>query len=448
MAVAHDPDAVRREVFAALDATLTAELDGPLGVAVSGGGDSVALLHLADAWARARGRGLEVATVDHGLRPESASEAEAVAAAAASLGRSHQTLRWTGWDGRGNLQAEARDARRRLLAGWAAERGADAVALGHTLDDQAETVLMRLGRSAGVDGLSGMSARTRAEGLIWLRPLLGIRREALRDWLRGRGRGWVDDPSNENPRFNRVRARRALVALADIGVTEDALAATAKRMQGVRAALDHGVGALAEVAADWGLCGELRLALAPLRAAPRELSRRLLRAGLTRASGSGYGPRGGAEGRLLTSVLGLGLGGGKCLHGCLIRPHGPGHVVISREVAALAAMTREEMAGEPEDEDAADALWDGRFEIEATAPLREAVVGPLGEAGARRLADLSDQGVWRAPDLWRSAPRAARLTTPALWRRGELEAAPVAGFGAGLTARFAAADAGWPSMAG
>ncbi|QIE55300.1 tRNA lysidine(34) synthetase TilS [Pikeienuella piscinae] len=435
-------DPIISEVFAALDTALGGET-APLGVAVSGGGDSMALLHLADAWATARGRALEVATVDHGLRAESAAEARLVGGAAGALGRPHEALEWRGWAGRGNLQAEARAARRRLLSAWAARRGLAAIALGHTMDDQAETVLLRLGRGAGVDGLSAMAARAEAAGAIWLRPLLGIRRAALRDWLRGRGVAWIEDPSNEDMRFDRVRARRSLSALAPLGVTAEGLSATAERMRGAREALDHGAAALAAKAAQWGACGELRLALPPLRAAPRELARRLLRSGLTRAAGAEYGPRAEAEAQLMNAMFAYKLGGGRSLHGCLIRPDGPLHVVISREEAAVDAA--------PAPLGAEGLIWDGRFLVAITPSADDecdAAVAPLGEAGARRLAELSGAGLWRAPQHWAAAPRAARLTTPALWRGGKLKAAPLAEYGAGATARFMAAGDGWPAACG
>ena len=107
-----------------------------LGVAVSGGGDSVALLHLLADWARESGTELRAVTVDHGLRPEAATEAADVARACAALGVGHDILRWSGWDGRGNLPDQARRARYRLMADWAQAHGIADVALGHTADDQ------------------------------------------------------------------------------------------------------------------------------------------------------------------------------------------------------------------------------------------------------------------------------------------------------------------------
>ncbi len=129
---------------------------GPLGIAVSGGSDSLALLHLMVEWGRAP---LRCVTVDHRLRDASAEEAAQVAEICAALGIAHDTLTWDGWDGQGNLAAEARRARYALLADWAVTHGLTGIALGHTQDDIAETLLMRLARRAGVDGLAAMPQR-------------------------------------------------------------------------------------------------------------------------------------------------------------------------------------------------------------------------------------------------------------------------------------------------
>lgn len=131
----------------------------------------MALLSLLHRLSAAAGTHLEAVTVDHGLRPEAAEEAVFVARYAGTLGLRHETLRWRGWDGQGNLQNAAREARYRLMADWAERRGLPCVALGHTADDQAETVLMRLARRAGVDGLSAMAPRSDRHGITWLRPL-------------------------------------------------------------------------------------------------------------------------------------------------------------------------------------------------------------------------------------------------------------------------------------
>ena len=143
-----------------------------VGVAVSGGSDSVALLHLTWRAAAATGAKVFAVTVDHTLRPESGAEAQGVSELCEGLGVPHDVLVWRHGDIAGNLPDQARRARYDLIAGWARDRGIGHVGLGHTMDDQAETVLIGLARAAGVDGLSGMRLLWQDRGLTWARPLL------------------------------------------------------------------------------------------------------------------------------------------------------------------------------------------------------------------------------------------------------------------------------------
>jgi tRNA(Ile)-lysidine synthase len=183
---------------------------GRLGIAVSGGADSLALLLLASA---ARPSEVEAATVDHALRPEAADEARHVAEICSRLGVPHTilTARWA-QPPESAIQERARQQRDRLLGYWAEERGLGAIATGHHADDQAETLLMRLSRGAGVRGLAGMRARSVMPGsqVPLLRPLLAWRREELERLCAASGITPIADPSNEDERFERVRVRRAL----------------------------------------------------------------------------------------------------------------------------------------------------------------------------------------------------------------------------------------------
>jgi tRNA(Ile)-lysidine synthase len=178
-----------------------------LGLAVSGGPDSLALLLLAEAVMPGK---VEVATVDHGLRPESVSEAAMVAELCAAHGIPHRMLPVT--VGAGNLQDRARAARYAAMAGWMKERGLQALATAHHADDQAETLLMRLNRGSGLAGLAGVRQRTELPGtrLTLLRPLLGWRRAELGELVAAAGLIPALDPSNEDPRFDRARIRKAL----------------------------------------------------------------------------------------------------------------------------------------------------------------------------------------------------------------------------------------------
>ncbi|MCP1167455.1 tRNA lysidine(34) synthetase TilS, partial [Limimaricola sp. ASW11-118] len=283
--------AAAEDILAAAARCLEAELSSRgLGLAVSGGGDSMALLHALAPMARDRGIAVRVATVDHGLRDGARAEAERVARDCAILGLPHEILDWTGWEGRGNLQDAARRARRALLTDWARRHGLEAVALGHTLDDQAETVLMRLARGSGVDGLSAMSPIRHEDGLVWLRPFLGLRRAALRDWLSERGLGWDEDPSNADPRFQRVRARAALRDLAPLGIDAQGLADTAQRMAMAREALEAPAADLSRRALRLR-AGAVEIDAALLGRAPEETRLRLVSAAIGWIAGRAYRPR-------------------------------------------------------------------------------------------------------------------------------------------------------------
>ncbi|WP_197435023.1 tRNA lysidine(34) synthetase TilS [Nitratireductor arenosus] len=209
---------------------------GPVVVAVSGGGDSLALLVLLnDHFSRhARDRAILAVTVDHGLRPGAAREAHHVGAICARLGIAHRILAWQGAKPDTGLMAAARQARYDLIFQAARESGAAMIMTAHTRDDQAETVFMRRARGAG-RGLAGIAPATLLRGRVWvMRPLLDIARATLRDMLRGRGLAWVDDPSNQDRAYERVRARSCLAA--DPGLA-DALVSAGRAAQGERVAL-------------------------------------------------------------------------------------------------------------------------------------------------------------------------------------------------------------------
>lgn len=239
---------------------------GRLAVAVSGGADSLALLKLA---AQAFPGRLEAITVDHGLRAESAEEAERVRAIAATLGVPHAILRLDQPLQGPGLQAAAREARYRAMAKHGLAMGIGALLTAHHADDQAETLLMRLNRSSGLSGLAGIRERQQMHGLLVLRPLLGVRRRALRLVLEGTPWPIAEDPANVDERFDRARARRLL---ARGGLDAKAAARSATCLADAEAAL------LWVVDRAWDSRitmrrGECRLDLEGL---PDEISRRLL----------------------------------------------------------------------------------------------------------------------------------------------------------------------------
>lgn len=208
-------------------------------LAVSGGGDSTALLVLAAEWAQgAHGPELLVATVDHGLRPEADAEIAAVEALAARLDLAFARLPAPLKGRSSRIEEAARNARYKALAQHAVEVGADAVATAHTLDDQAETVLMRLAAGSGPAGLKAMGESTERGGLTILRPFLGLPKARLLASLAQRGLPFAEDAMNADPRFARARLRGGRAALAREGLTPERLGTLAFRMARAEAALE------------------------------------------------------------------------------------------------------------------------------------------------------------------------------------------------------------------
>jgi tRNA(Ile)-lysidine synthase len=260
-------------------------------VAVSGGPDSLALLLLAQNALPGR---VEAATVDHGLRPESADEAAMVAAVCADLGVPHVTHKVVVADG--NLQSEARAARYAALAGWMEQRGLAALATAHHADDQAETLLLRLNRGSGVAGLAGVRARGQVPRtrLPLLRPLLGWRRQDLGAIVIQAGLEPVHDPSNKAERFDRVRLRQALAGADWLDI--EALAASAAHLADADAALDWAA------AREWSECVRREpMGLTYRPQAPRAVALRVLARIVTELDGGEV--RGSQLARLFESLL-------------------------------------------------------------------------------------------------------------------------------------------------
>jgi tRNA(Ile)-lysidine synthase len=301
--------------------------DGAFAVAVSGGSDSVALMHLLGAFAAARkSKPPVVLTVDHGLRKSSARDARQVATWAKAMGLKAEVLKWTGAKPKSGIEAAAREARYRLMGEWLTRHKIATLLVGHTVDDQAETFLLRLARGSGLDGLAAMRPRAPwpvpgFAGLMVARPLLSFRRADLRAHLKSRKLVWLDDPMNEDPTFDRVKIRKALVALAPAGLTVERIASAAAHLARARESLEIVTEAVLARSVRAGEGGVL-LDPAVLTAAPREVGLRALAAVLMAVSGQAYRPRFESLERLFDQIGGGKLGAGATLHGCHIRPAG------------------------------------------------------------------------------------------------------------------------------
>ncbi|PWB83256.1 MAG: tRNA lysidine(34) synthetase TilS [Methylocystaceae bacterium] len=259
---------------------------GPLLLAVSGGPDSVALMLLAARWSMRARREIAVATVDHGLRPESAEETRLVGDWARDLGFAHHALSWDGAKPKTRIQERARAARYRLLAQCAHEIGATAIVTAHHADDQAETILFRLTRGSGVAGLAGMAAISRLGELSLMRPLLAFRKLELEAYCVASNHPFLRDPSNENPAFARARLRRLRGLLEDQGLDTRALLRLGARAARAEAALAWSA---ARAAASLPAEREpdlFRTGAAPLRTLPHEILQRILASEIARIGAS------------------------------------------------------------------------------------------------------------------------------------------------------------------
>ena len=395
------PEPVSDEEFAArLDRLGPFDRPLRLAVAVSGGPDSMALSLLAARWVRARGGQILALTVDHRLRPESTAEAAAVGAALARHDIPHRILTWTDAPARAS-QDEARRARYDLLDRACRAAGIRDLLVAHHREDQAETVLLRLAKGSGIDGLAGMAAWRPAPWGRLLRPLLDLPKARLVATCAGFGVVPVDDPSNRRSRYARARLRAAREVLAAEGLTDDRLVALARRAGQARAALERIAAELGRRAVRLDPAGYAAIDLPALRQAEPEIARRLLDS-VTACIGGGAEARFDVLERLVDAVQGGALLGrtlGRTLGRCRLHAAGD-RLLVFRERRFLP-----EILGPAP---GTSLLWDGRFRIET----------PADAAPDDRIAAWGDAAKGAArPDI---LPFDAAVVLPALWRNGHV----------------------------
>jgi tRNA(Ile)-lysidine synthase len=393
------------EVEAVLSDRLLSNIPQPLAVAVSGGGDSLALMLAAEGWATAHGRELLVLTVDHRLQAAGADWAAVVAAHAKRLGVRALTLAWEGPKPNSGLPAAARLARHRLLAEAARAEGARVILMGHTADDVLEARAMRAAGGSTPDprDWSPSPVWPEGRGLFLLRPLLGQSRAAIRDWLSERGETWIDDPANEDLRYARPRARRALAGEPELAeeasVTNAAPLALACRM-------DAG--------------GGLSIARSDVRTADMAAARRFLSAACLCAAGQARPPRRDRLERLESLARGEATFAAT-LAGARVEGDAE-RLSFFREAGEAARGGLAPCALPPGEV----VVWDGRFELIASRP-GQTVQALAGHA--RRLPDAARRALT-------ALPAGGRGALPLILTADGGEAAcPALGEVAGVTAR-------------
>lgn len=407
-----------------------------LALAVSGGVDSLSLLLLAAQW-RPRQKFLpriHVLSVNHGIRPEAVQETRFVARTAREYGLEATVLHNREPVPLSNRQAMLRSRRYELLCGWCRTQGVSALLLGHQLEDQAETFLIRLTRGSGIDGLAAMRQDGFFQGVRLYRPLLNTPKARLRRVVERSGISWIEDPSNKDPAYTRNRLRELLESLAREGLDVHRLARTAAQMGRARAALEEvtctSLRRYARLFEKGFVIFERALLREPDEIALRALSRLLMAVG-----GRTYAPRLSQLERALSALRHHlhrkfhepGRSGHRTLSGCHIFLHrsknmGESRFFVIREPAAAARaaplclnrIPSPERPGEITNLD----IWDGRFRIIPTmvsADLLE--VRALGREGLRQ---------WKVGSKSSAPPYPVDLchSLPALWHEEKVLCAP------------------------
>lgn len=359
----------------------------------------MALCLLLARWSRAHGHRLVAATVDHALRPDSAAEAGQVSRWLGARGIEHEILTWHGGKPATGLQAAARSARFALLTGRATVLGARGLFLAHHLQDQAETIVMRLARGSGADGLAGIRPRQMRGTIPVLRPLLPVPPARLRAQCLVEAQAWIEDPSNRDRRFERVRVRQQADRLADAGLDAGTLGRLGRAFGRLRDWSETRLVSFLLGAGNLDPRGFAALRLSAVREMPLPLRGKLMSGLLQSIGGLDYPPRADGLDRFLAWLDG-GRGNRTTLGGCLVWRGSGDTLWIARETQRGTGV---ELLRGP-----VEKRWDGRFDVEwsGTQPVW---IHMLTGKGERRLA-LS--GAARKPSV--VLPIGVRTSLPAL----------------------------------
>lgn len=362
------------EFAALMRGCVDADQTREIAVGVSGGADSMALVLLADAWARERGIRLTALTVDHGLREAAAAEAARVSRWLGGRGIAHRTLRVSCPRPGTGVQKAAREWRFAAFDAWCRDNGAGPVLLAHTLEDQAETLWLRVAADSGPDGLAAMRPQAWVSGLQIARPLLSVPKQRLIATCRAQGQAWIEDPSNRDRQYTRVRLRNLAPRLSDVGLGADVAARFSRAMAVARAEMDRQCATFLRMHGGVTLTGIAWFNVDRFKRLPRPFQEILL-SRLTRAiGGAALPPRRARLERLVEALREGGVDRARTLAGCVIARRRDARVWIFREPGK----TADPLSLKPGER----GRWDNRFEV----------IGRAAAAG--RLGALTEDG-WR-----------------------------------------------------
>jgi len=388
-----------------------------LAVAFSGGVDSTAMVLLAARWVKRRGGEVLAVTVDHRLRQASTAEAELAQSRVKALGINGTILRWENTQPSTGIQNAAREARYELMSGWCRRKGILHLLLAHHQEDQAETMLHRLGRQTGADGLAGMARIRETADVRLLRPCLNVLRYRLQAVVEAQGLEWVDDPSNQDPAYARVRLRNLLPALEVEQISPVALGGTALRLAEVRQSMENQMALVLAKSAEMSSLGYARIDSAAIIDTEREIARRILERLLGTVGGNLYSARRHTVNHLLDDIRRNGHFKPRTLAGCRIIKI-KDDVLIVREVARCPIQNV--IPGDWVD-------WDNRYRILVSTTCKskrsDFLVRALGDGLPRKSSEKVTKSALKNLNI------AVRRALPSVWDRNGLLSVPHLGYG-------------------
>lgn len=326
-----------------------------IAVAVSGGIDSIVLLHLITNWAKRIQHPLPIAlTVDHGLRPESQQEADFVVNYAKKLGLESFILNWEKQEVKGNIQLRAREARYKLLTEWCKNNNIKHLCVAHHRDDQAETFLLRLERGSGIDGLSSMHYKSFLNGICILRPLLNFSRSNIEKYANFHQLKWVEDRSNKDIKYRRTLYRNLLKASDNQEILSERICLTALHMQRTAKALTHYTRLAFNDCTDVHDLGYIEIKLNEFYQLPEEIALRILLYSIMAVGSKHYKPRYNSLVFIFNKILQKDCDINHTLSGCKIKKYGES-ILIIRESSKIKEVSVNLPTSEP-------IQWDNRFE--------------------------------------------------------------------------------------
>jgi len=383
-----------------------------IALAVSGGGDSMALVLLMHSFVKENGGKLIAFTVEHGLREDSLAEAEGVHKILSGLGIEHRILKWEGEKPKTRIEELAREARYNLLIEECKKEGVDYLAVAHNIEDLVETFWIRLSHGSGLDGLSSIAPVFERQSVKIIRPLLDFTREELRAVCKSANVEWFEDSSNKDEKYLRVKLRKFEQMLKDEGLTSDRLLKVITKLEDSREGLDFAVTEYSKEVLEYFDLGYIRLDVEKFKKYPKDIQRRILAKALDDVYPQKYKTGFDLVDSATSSIVDNDFKG-VTLSGCEIFPEKEGGVFIAREYSRVEASLEVKNG----------VIWDNRVELECINLEHQCRVAALGDEGLRQLkADI------KLKNCLEKLPYKIKLSIPAIWQEDRLLSVPNLGY--------------------